>query len=312
MNIEDLRDQLEQAAGPVPRATSAARAAVGERVRRARRRRNLMGGGASVLAAALVLAIIAVGVGLNGNNDDVRVGTTSPSPTTATANPQCRFGAKAVPRNQVPAVVSAWNDGRAVIGGGALWTARRQNNPIHDGSIYRLKIGWYAIPFGLPTITARRLDGPGRATGDANEAINEHGKWVASAIELPSAGCWEITARYRHSPITFRQLIGNPPEPLAIGTISGVLQEVGGPAPGAPRPVTGTIQIDNTTTDVHEVGVAVETDAHGRFRIDVPAGAHNLVATSPQYQGGRSNCTAGTVIVRTGATVHVDVDCQID
>jgi hypothetical protein len=323
MNIEELRDQLEQLAGPVPRATSAARAAVGTRVRHARRRRNLLAGGTSVLAAALVVAIVAVGIGSTGGS--VKVRTTSPSATTAPTNPQCRFGAKVVPPNQVPAVVSAWNDGRGVIGGGALWTARRQNRPIHDGSIYRLKIGWYAIPFGLPTITARRLDGPGRATGDANQAINEHGKWVASAIELPSVGCWAITARYRHSTITFRELIGAPPEPLAIGTITGVLEEVGGPAPGAAHGLAGTVNVTNNAPSAEVPGcppaaldvacaasLQVVTDASGHFRVDVPAGEYTVNGYSPQYLDGNGGCGGGSHLrVETAQTTPVEVVCPI-
>ena len=216
MNIDDLRGQLANLAGPEPRPTAQARDAVRARVRRTRRRHQMTGALSTVLAAALVVGII--GLGLNGSDGTVQVRTTSPT-STPTASGQCRFGAKVVPPNQVPPEVAKWASGsrRGVIGGGALWTIRAQNGAIHDGSIYRIKIGWWTIPWGIPKITARRLDGPGRAVGHGNEAIDQNGKWVASTIELPSVGCWEITATYKHSTITFRRLVGNPPRPLAIG-----------------------------------------------------------------------------------------------
>src|SRR4051812_39263185 len=109
MNIDELRDQLQQIAGPVPRATSAARAAVGTRVARARRRRNLMAGGSSALAAALVVAIVAVG--LNGSNGPVKVITTTPSATSAPAEANCALGVAAVPAAQVPRAVANWAHG---------------------------------------------------------------------------------------------------------------------------------------------------------------------------------------------------------
>jgi hypothetical protein len=308
MNIDDLRDQLEELAGPVPSATATARAAVGTRVQRGRRRRSLIAGGTSALAVALVVAIVAIG--LNGSGGPVKVGTTTPSTTTAPPVPRCALGVSTVPGAQVPNAVSAWAHGFPVVGGDELWTTRRAITvgPLHDGAVYRMKISWFTTPFGLPAITARRLDAvEPPATGDANEAIDQRGRWVASTIELPSAGCWEITARYQNSTIVFRRLVGDPPRPLAIGTIAGLLEEVGFRS----LPIRGTIKIDGTTTAVNDFGVSVKTDENARFRVDVPAGIHDVTATSPQFQGGRFPCTAGRVIVRPGQTVHVDVNCPI-
>jgi hypothetical protein len=310
MNIDDLRDELAELAGPEVRSTAQARDSVRARVRRTHRRQRVTGALSTVLAAALVVGI--VGVGLNGKDDGVRVRTTSP--TTALPNPECRFGAKTVPRNRVPAAVSAWADGRAVVGSGALWTglAALKQDGTHDGSIYRLKIGWYAIPFGIPKIDARRLDGPGRAVGQANEAIDQRGKWIVSTIELPSEGCWEVTARFMNSVITFRRLIGHPSEPLAIGTVTGTLEEVGGPAPGAPRAVAGSVQIEPTPTRFDAPGVAIETDSRGRFRVDFPPGRYTVAGRSPQYENRGFDCQGGTITVRRGETTTVAVDCQID
>jgi hypothetical protein len=313
MNIDDLRDELATLAGPVPRASAAARAAVGARVARARRRRNLMAGGSSMLAAALVVAIVAAG--LSGSNGSVKVETTAPSTTTVASDSRCALGVRTVPASEVPSVVAAWADGAAVVGGHALWTARASiaSGPIHDGSIYRLKIGWYAIPFGLPTITARRLDGPGRATGDANEAINEHGKWVASAIELPAAGCWEITARYRGSRIVFSRLVGHvplvtgPTVAPALGTLTGRLEMVGGPAPGSAQPVNG--YVDTIGPAGEREWVAADD---GTYRAQLPAGRYAITGRSGHYENGLGGCSGGTVVVIVGRTSHADVVCPVD
>jgi hypothetical protein len=308
MNIDDLRDELQQLAGPVPRATSSARAAVGERVRRGRRRRNLMSGGASVLAALLVVAIVAVG--LHSSNDSVNVRTTAPSATTtAPADPQCALGVKTVPPAQVPPAVAAWVHGLAVVGGGRLWTARRSIavGAIHDGSIYRLKIGWFATPFGIPSITARRLDAIGHAVGDANEAIDGRGKWVVSTIELPAAGCWQITAKLGSSTIVFRRLVGDPSRTVATGIVAGRL--VGAFGLEAPRGLTGTITI-------REAGIATPiwvgpTIADGSFSVALPQGRYLVTATSPHYQAGEATCRAAQpLLVVRGHTTPVTVTCD--
>jgi hypothetical protein len=44
-------------------------------------------------------------------------------------------------------------------------------------------------------------------TGCAGEAIDQHGRWFASTIELTGRGtCWEITARHGDDVITFRRV----------------------------------------------------------------------------------------------------------
>jgi hypothetical protein len=322
MNIDDLRSQLDELAGPVPRATATARAAVGGRVRRARRRRNFVAGGTSALAAALVLGIVVIG--LNGSNRSVNVRTTTPPATKA---PRCTLGVSTVPIAQVPSAVAAWAGRAAVVGAGRLWTTRRAlaSAPIHDRGDYRLKIGWFATPFGIPTVTADRLDGLGFAHGNANAATDQRGKWVASTIELPAPGCWVITAQLGRSTIRFRRMIGNPARPLAIGTITGALEEVGGPAPGAPRGIAGTVVINNLAPSSEIPGCppagldvacgwskVITTDASGHFRADVPAGVYHVNGYSPQYQNDNGNCRGGdSVRVDTARTTRVEVVCPI-
>jgi len=59
-----------------------------------------------------------------------------------------------------------------------------------------------------PTLSARRLDAPGRATGEVGAATDASGTWFASTIELPSTGCWRITARHAGDTIRVTRRIG--------------------------------------------------------------------------------------------------------
>ena len=81
---------------------------------------------------------------------------------------------------------------------------------------------------------------------------------------------------------------------------------VGGPAPGSPRPLPGSVTIDGPVTQHVVVG------SDGRYRVILPAGTYTVTGTSPQYNDGATNCrTDGdTVTLTTGATVAADVSCE--
>jgi hypothetical protein len=57
-------------------------------------------------------------------------------------------------------------------------------------------------------ITARRVDGAGTFQASADEAIDQNGKWVASNLIFSTAGCWEVSARFRTSTLRFEARIG--------------------------------------------------------------------------------------------------------
>jgi hypothetical protein len=205
MNQDELRDALNRLAGPPPAADATARAAVAHRVRAARRRLGVLS-----VVLALVLGVGAAGIAQSAAGDG---GTNE----VVTARPaRCRpLLPPRVPRSQVPAAVRAWAGNRPVVGGGSLWTVRRilRQAPVREGTIRRLKLGWLvlpAVPGGpAPTLTAREVDGPGRATGEVGEAFDQNGRWFASTIELRGAGtCWEITARLGDDLIDFRRSAG--------------------------------------------------------------------------------------------------------
>jgi hypothetical protein len=308
MNVEELREQLELLAGSEPHATAKARDAVRRRVRRSRRRVSAV----SAISGALAIAVVAAGV-RSANKQSIGVRTISTTTTSTISAPagvsECRSDVRTVAAANVPSDVRAWSGGRAVIGGGELWTARsaviavRNRQP--DGS-WLLKFPWFTRPFGLPRLEGRRLDGQGTFRGDANEAIDQRGKWVVSSLEFSTAGCWEVTARYDRAKITFRVLVGNPPRPLNIGTITGSLREVGGPAPGLDRAIGGVIRVTRSS-NVWEGS----TTGAGAFSVDLPVGTYTVTGTSPVILDG-GVCSAGRpVVVARGRTTTVDVICSI-
>ena len=97
-----------------------------------------------------------------------------------------------------------------VVGSGALWTiAAALHLPgNHQLRGWVIKMPWFTRPFGIPAIAARRLDGIGTFHATADEAIDENGKWVASNLIFSTAGCWEVTGRYRASTLRFEARIG--------------------------------------------------------------------------------------------------------
>jgi hypothetical protein len=302
MNVEELREQLDLLAGPEVHTTTDARERVRRRVGRHRRRI----GATSALAAGLVVAIVGVGV-LNTRDSQVKVRTV-PSTAPRAHEIDCKTGVGTVPANEVPADVAAWSQGEPVVGHGELWTVRSllSQEPTFQRGVWRTKIAWFTRPFGIPRFSGRRLDGPGTFRGEGNAATDASGTWVASGLEFSAEGCWEVTASYDISRITFRILVGDPPRPLAIGRISGTLREIGGPRPGLDRSVPGTISIEGDST-----AVAASTST-GEFSVRVPVGTYNVTGTSPLVNEGREKCVVSDpVIVENGRTTRVTVVCPI-
>jgi hypothetical protein len=326
MNIEELREQLAQAAGPEPRATSEARDAVRGRVRRHRTRVGVTSALASVLVVALVVAI--VGAGLHDSvNSDIVLRTT---PST-TAPVGCASGIGTTPAKDVPTDVRAWAHGKPVVGHGELWTLR---SAIAADTLMRnsrgewwMKIEWFTRSFRQLTIFARRLDGAGGSRAGISRAADQNGTRFTSNVGFAGPGCWEVNARSKDSAITFRILVGHPPVPLAIGTIAGTLREVGGPAPGLNRTIPGDFVIESGSEGDANVycsrnfdppsrrcfpPITGATNAGGTFTVDVPVGRYTVSGTSPKVQFGTARCHASSpVVVTRGHTTRVDIVCQI-
>jgi hypothetical protein len=90
--------------------------------------------------------------------------------------------------------------------------------------------------------------------------------------------------------------------------VVGTLHAVGGPPPGADRPLPGEISAKRGSD-----GTGVGVGADGEFSIQLASGTYTIVGRSPQYNGGNSDCfpVSGNPVTITGATTHVDVVCQI-
>jgi len=91
------------------------------------------------------------------------------------------------------------------------------------------------------------------------------------------------------------------------GTLSGHLYVVGGPAPGTPRAVEGTV-VATGPGGRHTATVG----ADGSFTMQLAPGTYTVTGTSPQYGEGKSPCPAnGTVAVVQSEVRTADAYCQM-
>jgi len=166
----------------------------------------------TTLATLAVVVIVGTGVFAVARPSDDH--TLSVVPTTTTAPTTCLVVPPVTQAVDAPRDVADWSIGAPVVGSAHLWTARSALDvqAVHDSNVWRLKFPWFTrLPFGLPQIDGRRIDGPGTFHSDVNKATSPDGTdWVASSLEFSEPGCWEITARYYDPtlPLTFRVEIG--------------------------------------------------------------------------------------------------------
>jgi hypothetical protein len=69
---------------------------------------------------------------------------------------------------------------------------------------------WTAEPTPSITITGRQLDGPGsfEAGGPGTNGFRKDiGSFMLVGVGIPTAGCWELTARYRDAELTYVVLV---------------------------------------------------------------------------------------------------------
>ncbi len=93
-----------------------------------------------------------------------------------------------------------------------------------------------------------------------------------------------------------------------LGIVEGELIEVGGPAPGVPKAVSGTL----TARMSDGSPIEVSTGSDGRFSTQIAPGTYNIVGHSPLYGDGKYDCTAvGPAIVRANSVAHVTLICSI-
>ena len=118
----------------------------------------------------------------------------------------------AVAPDRVPRAIARLANGASIVGSGALWTitSALRVNADHQLRGWVIKMPWFTRPFGIPVIRAQRLDGVGTFRATASEAIDATGRWVASNLIFSTAGCWEVTARFRGSTLQFEVRVGAP------------------------------------------------------------------------------------------------------
>jgi hypothetical protein len=91
-------------------------------------------------------------------------------------------------------------------GNGSLWVALARNGKLNlrrnEQGDWGAKVPWWREAHGKLAITGRRLDAESPPLRAQSGGYGETG-FVASAIFIPTEGCWEVTGRVGSSTLTF-------------------------------------------------------------------------------------------------------------
>jgi hypothetical protein len=92
-------------------------------------------------------------------------------------------------------------------------------------------------------------------------------------------------------------------------TVPGTFVRVGGPAPGSPVPLPGTITARAATGETF----TARAGRNGRFTLSLPAGAYRVTGRSRLMQSGQMVCvaTAELHVLRGNPAASVTVVCSI-
>jgi hypothetical protein len=98
-------------------------------------------------------------------------------------------------------------------------------------------------------------------------------------------------------------------DPAVHRIVTGQLVRIGGPAPGSPVSLPGTIEARNSAGDV----VAVSVRRNGRFRLELSPGTYRLTGHSPLMEDGKMVCGAAKPVdvTRSEPIATVTVVCPI-
>jgi hypothetical protein len=104
-------------------------------------------------------------------------------------------------------------------------------------------------------------------------------------------------------------LVGCGGNPGYHQAVSGTFVRVGGPAPGSPFPLPGTITARAATGGTFTATVGRD----GRFKLSLPPGAYRVTGRSPLMQSGQMICaaTAELRVSRGKPARPVTVVCSI-
>jgi hypothetical protein len=94
---------------------------------------------------------------------------------------------------------------------------------------------------------------------------------------------------------------------VETGVVQGRLEAVGGPGPGTPRPLKGSITLRDSDGTIF----TATAGSDGAFLVRVPIGTYAITGRSPVYDSGNVDCpSSGPVSLTVGATIRVLVACQ--
>ena len=91
--------------------------------------------------------------------------------------------------------------------------------------------------------------------------------------------------------------------------VTGKFVQVGGPAPGLPVPLPGTITARAATGQTFTASAGND----GRFTFSLPPGTYRVTGRSPLMQSGQMTCVATAIlrVTRGKPGGHVTVVCSI-
>ena len=97
------------------------------------------------------------------------------------------------------------------------------------------------------------------------------------------------------------------PSAATSATLTGHLLEVGGPAPGSARPVSGSITLDGPVSRHVTVG------PDGKYSVVVPVGTYAVTGAMGDDASSSVGCRtiADAVTLAAGETVAADVICSV-
>jgi hypothetical protein len=108
-------------------------------------------------------------------------------------------------------------------GNARLWTMVRHGGEIwfalpRGPAGFGQKTFWWSAEFDVSqeqepaiSVTGKRLDRPGRFVSPApgTNAAADFGSAMLIGVDIPTTGCWMITASYRHASLSFIAWVGN-------------------------------------------------------------------------------------------------------